>query len=99
MKATFRNIKISDLVFYVFQTTVAQWNSVFYIVVAFQVFAGLIFVAFGSAELQSWGKANSDSSSETENPELKSSEDGIILKVKSFASQLPASETTAVTKG
>lgn len=96
----FRCIKMSDLYiyFYIFQTTVAQWNCVFYIVAAFQVISGLIFVAFGSAELQSWGKRDDDSSTEVEKSELTSSENGIILKTRSFSSLSHASATKAKNK-
>lgn len=84
---------------YVFQATVAQWNCVFYIVAAFQVISALIFLAFGSAELQSWGKVDGDFSSKLEIPKLNSSEDGIILKIQSFSSLPPAATSTVETKG
>lgn len=66
-------------------------------VAAFQVLSGLIFAAFGSAELQSWGKDVS-SSSNVEVPKVNYSEDGIILKVLNFSNLPHASAVTAENK-
>lgn len=97
MLAKFRNINCSISFIYIFQTTVAQWNYVFYIVIAFLVFAGLIYTAFGSAELQPWDKGT-HSSSEVEKPKQNFSEGGIIYKIQAFSSSPIESSTTAETK-